>query len=109
MLSDPTGQASVTYTYKPTRVKKRVSERVLPRVMHIIRTESLPETLSETLRETFGETFRARQASCQESRIGLYALLLARLSPRLGFLRGDAISHLKYYVLRLIHGLRNFA
>ena len=35
--------------------------------------KSLAEALSETLGETFGETLRAGQASCQESRIGLYA------------------------------------
>ena len=82
--------------FTTSRVKKRVSERVSPGVMHIIR--------SETLGETLGETFW-REKSCQqsgrescrdsrwdfwrdswrESRIGLYAWLPARLSPRLVF------------------------
>ena len=36
-------------------------------------------SLGENLSETLTETFRARQASCQESWIGLYAWHLARL------------------------------
>ena len=97
-----------------TPVKKRVLERVLQRVVDIIRSEtlgrrlastkslakslvesltkSLAETLSETLVETFGETSRSPSVS-PESRIGLYAWLSARLSPRLVFfLRGHRIK-----------------
>ena len=85
------------------RVKKRVSERVSPRVMHRIRSETLGKTLGETLGKTLGETlgktlgetlaetFRtkeSRQEYSQESRIGSYAWLSARLSSRLVFLRG---------------------
>ena len=57
------------------RVKKRVSETVSPRVMHRIRFETL-------------WCEKSRQESSQESRIGSYAWLSARLSPRLVFLRG---------------------
>ena len=51
-------------------------------------TESLGKTLGGTLGETVGETFHAkksRQESRRESRIGLYAWLPARVSPRLVF------------------------
>ena len=62
--------------------------------MHIIRAgilgetlaEDLAETLGETFGDTIGETFLAKK-SRRESRIGLYAWLPARLSPRLFFLR----------------------
>ena len=98
------------------RVKKRVSKRVSPRVMHRIRSETLGKTLGETFRakecrqescrESLARFFhrdsprvsarllarlfapKSRQESCRECRIGSYAWLSARLSPKLVFLRG---------------------
>ena len=79
-----------------SRVKKRVSVRVLPSVMQIIRTENLGGTLGETLSR---EKFR------QESWIGLYAWLPARLSPRLVFFTRivlnevpSVLTHLNLYI-----------
>ena len=79
--------------------RKKVSERVSLGVMHIIRsatlgetfwrespTNSLAECLGKTLGKTVDETFCAKN-SRRESRIGLYAWLPARLSPRHGLLR----------------------
>ena len=82
------------------RVKKRVSERVSPGIKHIIR--------SETLGETLGKTFRAKK-SRWESRIGLYAWLPVKLSPRLVFLRGriPAVEHLPGYSSGASTTLRN--
>ena len=101
------------FLFLPTCRKKRVSERVLRRAMHIIRSEtlgrclasakslakrlaegltkSLGETLSESLGEPFGDSWRdfSRSPSISsESRIGLYARLSTRLSPKPVFLRG---------------------
>ena len=67
-----------------TSVEKRVSKRVSPRVMRRIRFETLDETLGETLwRE------KSRQEYHREPRIGSFARLSTRLSPRLVFLRGE--------------------
>ena len=79
--------------------RTRVSERVSPGVMHIIRSETLAESLGKTLSKTLGKTLgqtvgntfsdkKSRHESRRESRIGLYAWLPARLSPRVVFLRG---------------------
>ena len=52
------------------------------------------------LRESLTESYvykpirDSRQESCRESRIGLYAWLLARLSPRLVFFRGLSYGRL---------------
>ena len=45
-------------------------------------------------REKFRQ--RSRRESCRESRIGSYAWLSARLSPRLVFLRGKRSARLRY-------------
>ena len=66
-----------------TRVKKRVSERVLPRGMHIIQSETLGKTLAEREKQCQESRQKSHREYRRESRIGLYAWLLTRLSQRL--------------------------